>query len=167
LVLQNIRMWISRKYEKTLPALFKQFPAVAVTGPRQVGKTALVRRVFPDADYVSLDLPSIAPEAEGNAERFLQKGREPVIIDEVQYAPSLFRYLKAMIDRDKKPGRFLLTGSQSFSLMQGIAESLAGRCGVLNMLNLSAAELKEGLGRWEEDEYLFKGGFPNSMPGRI
>jgi uncharacterized protein len=160
LIVQNIRMWISRKYEKTLKALFKQFPAVVVTGPRQVGKTALVRKVFPEADYVSLDLPSVAAEVEGNAERFLQKCREPLIIDEVQYAPSLFRYLKAIIDKNKKPGRFLLTGSQNFLLMQGVSESLAGRCAVLNMLNLSAAELREALSQWDEDEYLFKGGFP-------
>ena len=78
-----------------------------MTGPRQVGKTALVRKVFPDADYVSLDLPSVAGEGEGNAEGFLQKYRKPLIIDEVQYAPYLFRYLNPIIDKDKKPGRFL------------------------------------------------------------
>jgi len=153
-------MWISRKYQKTLSTLFKQFPAVVVTGPRQVGKTAMVRKVFPDADYVSLDIPSVAAEVEGNAERFLQGCREPLIIDEVQYAPSLFRYLKAIIDKDKKPGRFILTGSQNFLLMQGISESLAGRCAVLNMLNLSAAELKDALGRFDENQYLYKGGYP-------
>jgi predicted AAA+ superfamily ATPase len=153
-------MWISRKYENTLKALFRQFPAVVLTGPRQVGKTAMVRRVFPDADYVSLDLPSVAAEAEGNAERFLRAFREPLILDEIQYGPSLFRYLKAIIDEDKKPGRFILTGSQNFLLMQGISESLAGRCAVLNMLNLSVEELNEGLGRFDEDLYLFQGGYP-------
>jgi len=158
--MQNIRMWISRKYEATLKALFKQFPAVVLTGPRQVGKTAMVRKVFPDADYVSLDLPSVAAEAEGNAERFLRARREPLILDEIQYGPSLFRYLKALIDEDKRPGRFILTGSQNFLLMQGISESLAGRCAVLNMLNLSAEELKEDLGRFDEDRYLFQGGYP-------
>jgi predicted AAA+ superfamily ATPase len=140
--------------------MVKQFPAVVVTGPRQVGKTALVRHVFPDAEYVSLDLPSIAADAENNAERFLRGRREPLIVDEIQYAPSLFRYLKAIIDEDKRPGRFVLTGSQNFLLMQGISESLAGRSAVLNMLNLSASEVKEGLGGFDEDLYLFQGGYP-------
>ena len=76
--LQNIRMWISRDYEKTLKAMFRQFPAVVVMGPRQVGKTATVRKVFPDAEYVSFHLPSVAAQVENNAERFLQACREPL-----------------------------------------------------------------------------------------
>ena len=69
--MQNIRMWIARKYENTLKALFQQFSAVVLTGPRQAGKTALVRHVFPEADYVSLDVPSLAAQAEQNPEAFL------------------------------------------------------------------------------------------------
>jgi len=153
-------MWITRKYEKTLKAMSRQFPAVLVTGPRQVGKTALVRKVFPNADYVSLDLPSIASQAETLPEEFLKRFDTPLIIDEVQYAPSLFRHLKVMIDKDKKPGLYILTGSQNFLLMQGVSESLAGRCGVLNMLNLSAVELKDALHRFDESHYLFHGGYP-------
>lgn len=140
--------------------MFRQFPALLVTGPRQVGKTALVRKVFPNAVYVSLDLPSIASQAETLPEEFLRHYRTPLIIDEVQYAPSLFRYLKVMIDQDRRPGRFILTGSQNFLLMQGISESLAGRCGVLNMLNLSATELNGALNRFDENQYLFQGGYP-------
>ena len=87
--MQNISMWITRKYEKTLKAMSWQFPALVVTGPRQVGKTALVRKVFPNADYVSLDLPSIASQAETVPEEFFQRYGSPLIIDEVQYAPSL------------------------------------------------------------------------------
>jgi uncharacterized protein len=158
--MQDIRMWISRHYEDTLEALFHQFPAVVLTGPRQVGKTATVRRVFPDADYVSLDLPSVAAQAENHPERFLRSRREPLILDEIQYTPSLFRYLKVLIDEDKRPGRFILTGSQNFLLMQGISESLAGRCAVLNMLNLSATEVNAAFGQFDEDQYLFKGGYP-------
>jgi predicted AAA+ superfamily ATPase len=158
-------MWIDRKYEKTLKAMSRQFPAIVVTGPRQVGKTALVRKVFPMADYVSLDLPSVASQAETVPEEFLQRYKSPLIIDEVQYAPSLFRYLKAMIDKERNPGRFILTGSQNFLLMQGISESLAGRCGVLNMLNLSAAELNEAFHRFDENRYLFQGGYPELYAG--
>jgi predicted AAA+ superfamily ATPase len=160
LILQNIRMWITRYYEKTLKTMSRQFPAVLVTGPRQVGKTALVRYVFPEAKYLSLDLPSIAAQAESVPEDFLRRYNRPLIIDEVQYVPSLFRYLKAVIDEDRKPSRFILTGSQNFLLMQGISESLAGRCGVLNMLNLSATELNDAFHSFDENHYLFHGGYP-------
>ncbi len=153
-------MWINRKYESTLQRLFEQFPVAVVTGARQVGKTSLVRKVFPDFSYVSLDIPSIAEQAEQNPAAFLASYREPLIIDEVQYAPSLLRSIKAIVDEEKKPGRFVLTGSQNFLLMQGISESLAGRCGLLNMLTLSAAELRQTRATYNEDEYIFKGGYP-------
>jgi hypothetical protein len=153
-------MWITRKYEETLRALFRQFPVVVVTGARQVGKTSLVRRVFPSHSYVSLDVPSMAEQAEKSPETFIRSFAEPLIIDEVQYAPSLFRNLKVVIDQDKRPGRFLLTGSQTFTLMHGVSESLAGRCGVLSMLNLSARELQDSQQAFDEIEYIFKGGYP-------
>jgi predicted AAA+ superfamily ATPase len=159
-MLQLIRMWIIRKYEKTLKALFEQFPAVVVTGARQVGKTSLVRRVFPDYAYVTLDIPAAAEQAEKSPDMFIHSYDEPLIIDEVQYAPSLFRYLKVKIDENKRPGRFILTGSQNFVLMHNISESLAGRCGVLNMLNLSFSELIESRQNFTENDYLFKGGYP-------
>ncbi|MBN1223124.1 MAG: ATP-binding protein [Candidatus Aminicenantes bacterium] len=153
-------MWIKRSCEPTLSTLFSQFPSVVVTGPRQVGKTSLVRRIFPDLEYVSLDLPSLAEQAEKSPNSFLNSRKEPLIIDEIQYAPSLPRHLKVKIDENKRPGRFILTGSQNFSLMQGVSESLAGRCGILNMLNLSAAEVKQAFDRYDENAYLLKGGFP-------
>jgi predicted AAA+ superfamily ATPase len=153
-------MWIARKYEPTLKALFRQFPAVVVTGPRQVGKTSLVRRVFPSHAYVSLDVPAMAEQADKSPDAFIQSFPEPLIIDEVQYAPSLFRHLKVRIDQDKRPGRFILTGSQGFALMHGISESLAGRCGVLSMLNLSAREVKDSRQAFDDIDYIFKGGYP-------
>ena len=153
-------MWITRKYEKTLKALSEQFPAVVVTGARQVGKTALVQKVFPDYTYVTLDIPAIAAQAENHPEAFIKNHPEPVIIDEVQYAPSIFRYLKIAIDRNKTPGRFILTGSQHFLLMQGVSESMAGRCGIINMLNLSSREIQEGVGAYSENDYLITGGYP-------
>ena len=158
-------MWIKRGYEKTLRHLFEQFPVAVVTGARQVGKTSLVRKVFPEFSYVSLDVPSLAAQAEENASAFLASYEEPLIIDEVQYAPSLLRSLKVMVDQEKKPGRFVLTGSQNFVLMQGISESLAGRCGILNMLNLSARELRDTFTAYKENTYLFNGGFPELYAG--
>ena len=153
-------MWIKRKYETTLKKLVAQFPAVVLTGARQVGKTSLVRKVFPAFDYVSLDLPALAELAEKSPEQFLQERGEPLIIDEVQYAPSLFRYLKIAIDRDKRPDRFILTGSQNFLLMEGVSESLAGRCATMRMLNLSNEELRGAKIDAGIETMLVKGGFP-------
>jgi uncharacterized protein len=153
-------MWITRKYEKTLETLTKQFPSVAVTGARQVGKTALVQKVFPDYTYVTLDIPAIAAQAENHPEAFIKNYPEPLIIDGVQYAPSIFRYLKVAIDRNKNPGRFVLTGSQHFLLMQGVSESMVGHCGIINMSNLSSREIQEGVGAYSENDYLITGGYP-------
>jgi len=155
-------MWITRIYDKALKNLFAQFPAVAVTGARQVGKTTLVQHAFPDINYISLDLPAVAAQAEKNPGAFFKEHGLPLIIDEVQYAPSLFRYLKAIIDADRKPGRLILTGSQLFQLMEGVTESLAGRCGMLTVLNLSAEEMlsSEGEKKFSETAFLFHGGYP-------
>lgn len=154
-------MWITRKYESTILKYTDQFPAIVLTGPRQVGKTSTLLRVFPGYDYVSLDLPYNAAQAEENPEKFLANHTSSnLIIDEVQYAPSLFRYLKSNIDQDRRPGRFLLTGSQHLQLMDTISESLAGRCGVLNMLGLSAEEVLQVSFTLDEENLIWKGGMP-------
>ena len=95
-------MWIKRKCQSTLKSLCEMFPAVVVTGARQAGKTALVQKVFPDFAYDSLDLPSLAAQAEHSPQAFLKAHGAPLILDEVQYAPALFRHLKAAIDAEKK-----------------------------------------------------------------
>lgn len=145
--------------------LAAQRPAVLLTGARQTGKTSLLERAFPDHRYVSLDLPSVAEEAEQSGESFLAKHPPPVILDEVQYAPRLFRHLKAAIDRDRATnGRYLLTGSQKFSLMQGLSDSLAGRIALLELHSLSLAELEAGTGQSVTGDlfwrFLFLGGYP-------
>jgi hypothetical protein len=131
-----------RKYSAVLAALLELFPVLVLTGARQSGKTTLLRSAFPGYRYVSLDLPSMAEQAELNPAEFLGAWPPPLLIDEVQYAPALFRHLKIIIDRDRNAmGRFILTGSQSFPLMKGVADSLAGRCVWKELENLSLGEI--------------------------
>lgn len=154
-------MWIPRRLEPRLRQLAATRPAVVITGARQTGKTALVRHLFPEHAYVSLDLPSEAAQAEGDPEAFLARHREPLIIDEVQYAPALFRHLKLQIDRERERcGRFLLTGSQPFVLMRDVADSLAGRAAIVSLEGLSLAEIRQVDPQVAIEEVLLRGGFP-------
>ena len=135
-------MEFQREVSPKVLRLAAHFPAVVVTGARQTGKTTLLTRLFPDHHYVSLDLPAEAQLAEEDPRTFLLRHPPPLLIDEVQYAPGLFRHLKVEIDgRRDANGRFILTGSQKFSLMKEVSDSLAGRCGVLDLEGLSIEEL--------------------------
>ena len=136
-------------------------PVVVLTGARQTGKTALVRRLFPQHAYVSLDLPSEAEQAEREPARFLQRHPAPLVVDEVQYAPKLLRHLKRAVDaRRATPGQFLLTGSQPFEVMAGVTESLAGRADVLQLSALSYAEVRQALPETSVEDMVVRGGFP-------
>jgi predicted AAA+ superfamily ATPase len=135
-------MEFPRLVASKLKELARFFPAVVVSGARQSGKTFLVQKTFPRHHYVSLDLPSVAEQAERNPSDFLRNHPPPAVIDEVQYAPGLFRHLKIEIDAARHAmGRFILTGSQQFVLMKGVSDSLAGRCGVVYLENLSRDEI--------------------------
>lgn len=158
-------MWIPRAIAPLLGELARDRPAVLLTGARQAGKTTLLERAFPDHGYVSLDLPSVAEEAEQSGEAFLARHPAPVIIDEVQYAPALFRHLKRAIDRRRDAtGQYLLTGSQKFSLMQGVADSLAGRVAIVELHSLSLREIEAWSGAQANGdrfwEWTFRGGYP-------
>lgn len=122
--------------------LAAHFPVVIVTGARQTGKTTLLREGFADHHYVSLDLPSDAAAAERSPDAFFAEHPPPLVIDEVQYAPGLFRHIKVRVDALRHvPGRILLTGSQKFPLMKEVSDSLAGRCAWIELEGLSAHEL--------------------------
>ena len=128
--------------ERRLERLAVQRPVIVLTGPRQAGKTSLARRVFPDHHFVTLDLPSEAEQAEREPARFLARHPPPVLIDEVQYAPGVFRHVKVEVDRDReRNGRFVLTGSQKLALMRAASESLAGRAEIVELEGLCFAEL--------------------------
>ena len=138
--------YITRNLEKVVSKVTKEYPVVLVTGPRQVGKTTMLQKLMEGTDrgYVSLDDLQERNIAKTDPELFLQLHKPPVLIDEVQYAPELFTYIKMNVDKNHEPGAFWLTGSQIFKLIQGVQESLAGRVAVLSMTSLSQAEISGG-----------------------
>jgi uncharacterized protein len=154
-------MWIPRYVEKRLRRSAATRPVVVLTGARQTGKTAALRRLFPDYGFVSLDLPSEAEQAERQPDTFLARHPAPVMLDEVQYAPALFRHLKAAVDRDRaRSGQFLLTGSQKFALMAGVSDSLAGRADIVELETLSYRETLGALPGTDVLSAVTRGGFP-------
>ncbi len=135
-------MFINRNIAKTIINVSETFPVLLLTGPRQVGKTTLLERLAqPERKTVSLDNPTLRTLARTDPELFLQRYAPPVLIDEVQYAPELFPYIKIIVDSRKKCGDFWLTGSQTFRMMKDVTESLAGRAGIIPILGLSSAEI--------------------------
>lgn len=135
-------IYYDRTIEPTIRKISDTFPVLIVTGPRQVGKTTLLTRIAQgDRKIVSLDNPTIRAFARRDPEMFLQRYAPPVMIDEIQYAPELFDYIKVYVDREKRCGDFWLTGSQTFHMMKKVTESLAGRAGIVRMLGLSGGEL--------------------------
>ena len=154
-------MWITRDIEPRLLRSARTRPVVVLTGARQTGKTSTFRRLFPDHEFVSLDLPTEAEQAEKEPQTFLQRHPVPVMIDEVQYAPGLFRYLKVAVDATRRQkGQFLLTGSQKFTLMKNVSESLAGRADIVELETLSLAEIRRALPDMTPESVIVRGGFP-------
>ncbi len=135
-------MWIQRQICSSLERCARQFPVLLLTGARQVGKTSLLRQMFPAHGYATLDVPEAAALAEQSPAVFLAGCPPPVIIDEVQYSPGILRHLKVAVDQDRHAmGQYLLTGSQKLALMQGVSESLAGRVAVFDLEGVSGSEL--------------------------
>ena len=117
------------------------FPAVLITGARQVGKTTLLKHMKSEVPYLTLDDPILLQSAIEEAGSFFKMTPPPLIVDEIQYAPNLFSYIKMSADESGKKGQFFLTGSQQFKMMKNISESLAGRIGIINLLGLSLREI--------------------------
>ena len=133
-----------RTLETIINRISRTFPVLLVTGPRQVGKTTLLESCASGRrSYITLDDFDERRLAQKEPELFLQKHPPPILIDEVQYAPRLFSYIKIFVDENRKPGMFWLTGSQKFHLMKGITESLAGRVAIINMLGFSQGERED------------------------
>src|SRR5262249_25545867 len=146
----------SRKLSPVIEAAAKSFPAVVVTGPRRAGKTSLLRRLFPKAQFVLLEDPDILSRVQADPRGFLEALKPPVILDEIQNAPQLFRYVRSIIDASpRRNGQWLFTGSQEAPLMRGVTESMAGRAAILQLLPLSFSETSK--------VNLLTGGFPEAI----
>lgn len=178
--------YIRRSLEKIVLQVTKEYPVLLLSGPRQVGKTTMLKKLMEGTarNYVSLDDLQERELARTDPELFLQLHKPPILIDEVQYAPELFPYIKIIVDKEQKKGDFWLTGSQVFSLMRGVQESLAGRVALLSLSSLSQAEayggeeemftldteslLSRKKGRkFADAEEIFKRIFKGSMPAIV
>ena len=154
-------MFIPRAAGDRLLQLAREYPVLAVTGPRQSGKTTLVRRLFEQLPYVSLEEPDVRRLATEDPRRFLASYPDGAVLDEVQRTPEILSYLQTLVDWDPRPGRFVLTGSQQFGLLDRITQTLAGRIALVPLLPFSYNELAAA-GRAPDrlEDLLFQGLYP-------
>ena len=139
---------IRREAERTIKNINETFRVLLVTGPRQVGKTTLLKEFMPqNMNYVTLDDEILREKAKKDPKLFLEEHPWPLLIDEAQYAPELFPYIKIIVDNEKKRGMYWLTGSQQFKLMKNVKESLAGRVGIVRLNSLTYSEINNNLNK--------------------
>lgn len=152
---------INRKMQKHLLELSMKYPVVSVIGPRQSGKTTLVRNTFTNMDYVSLEDPDTREFSQTDPRGFLANYKNGAIFDEIQRTPNLFSYIQTLVDANQEAGQFILTGSNNYLLQENISQTLAGRVAILKLLPLSFEELKyDNFPMHRFEEYLFKGFYP-------
>ena len=152
--------YIKREIESELLLLSKQYPVITITGPRQSGKTTLAKKVFGNYNYFTLESPDIRTIAILDPRKFLTTGKKGIILDEIHQVPELLSYIQEIIDNKKNKIQFILTGSNNFSLINKISQSLAGRTAILKLLPLSIKELANIKEDNTLDDFLIKGFYP-------
>jgi len=158
---------ILREMQKTARKLWLSYPVLTVTGPRQSGKTTLVRAEFSECEYVNLEVPDVRAEVTADARGFLTRHPAPVIFDEIQNAPELVSYIQAAVDESGVNARYVLTGSHQPALQAAVSQSLAGRTGMLELLPFSIAELKAADIEKKRDAWLYAGFMPRLYSSRL
>jgi len=152
---------VNRTIVEGINAYMQRYPIVALTGPRQSGKTTLLKGIFPDFRYVSLENPDNRAFAENDPNGFLQLYDQKVILDEVQRVPALLSYIQTIVDSNNMMGQFILSGSQNFNLMKSITQSLAGRVALFKLLPFDMTELKSAdLLPSDYEQLIIKGSYP-------
>ena len=150
----------TRDIEKVLLNLAGKYPVITITGPRQSGKTTLVKKLFPNKKYINLENPDLREFANSDPRAFLNKIKQGAILDEIQRAPDILSYLQEIVDTQQKKGHFILTGSNQFSLLNNITQSLAGRTVLLKLLPFSLNEIKKQTKNYSTDDLLYTGFYP-------
>lgn len=153
-------MYIERNISKQFLSLSKQYPVLFLTGPRQSGKTTIAKHLFPEKAYFSLENPDTLEFALSDPRSFLSQSHKGMIIDEAQRAPKLFSYIQGFVDNDKRPGSYILTGSQNFLLLEKISQSLAGRVAILRLLPFSYDEYLREFDINNLESLIIKGMYP-------
>ena len=141
MVERRLEMYINRHIEPVVERIAKRKPVIVLTGARQVGKSTMLKEVYRNIRYISLNRPLVRESAKDNPSLFFEINKPPVIVDEIQKAAELFDFIKDIVDEDSAKGSFFLSGSQSMKLMKNISDSLAGRAGVIKLLGFSMREL--------------------------
>lgn len=157
--------YIHRTMTSAIREAAEYFPVITLTGPRQSGKSTLLRHIFPDVPYTSMEYPDIRYEAKNDPRGFLSSFPDGVIIDEVQHTPELLSYIQGIVD-DNPQRKFYITGSSQFSLLKNVTQSLAGRTAVFELLPLSISEIRELIVNDSVDDLLYKGFYPAIWSGK-
>lgn len=158
---------IARKIAATCRKLWEAYPVLTITGPRQSGKTTLAKSIFPECEYVNLELPDVRDEAIADARGFLSRHPAPVIFDEIQNVPELVKYLQPLVDEMGGASHYVLTGSHQPALQEVVSQSLAGRTGLLELLPFSIAELKAAGYSKKRDNWMFDGFMPRLYVSKL
>src|SRR4030042_1384072 len=158
---------IIREITKELTESAAEYPVVTVFGPRQTGKTTLVRMTFPDKPYYSMENPDVRTAAETDPRGFLKNIPHGAILDEIQRLPVLLSYIQGIVDEKQKPGMFILTGSHQPDVHQAVSQTLAGRAALLTLLPFSLTELFSYKKKWDAFEIMVKGSFPRLHQERL